>query len=99
MKPDTVAHILLVSLGLIVLYVAWGNASGVLGLGDQCLPTKPEGLHFDSTYQLVYEDDLCSAHVYEYGRLVFVLLSALGLGAVTGGLHRIRQSELRQGLD
>ena len=99
MKPETVVNLLLVSLGPIVLYVAWGNAPGVLGHGNQCLPTKPEGLHFDSTYQLVYEDEYCQAYVYEYGRLVFVLLSGLGLGAVTGGLHRIRQSELGQELD
>lgn len=92
MRPETVVNTVLVSLGIIVLYAAWGNASGVLGLGDQCLPTNPEGLHFDSTYQLVYEHDVCTAYVYEHGRLVFVVLSALGLGAVIGGLHRIRRS-------
>lgn len=84
-------NILLVGLGLVVLYVAWGNVWGVLGLGDQCLPTNPEGLHLDATYQLVYEHDVCTAYVYEYGRPVFIVLSVLGLGGVTGGLHRIRQ--------
>lgn len=91
MKRETALNVLLVALGAVVLYVAWGNAGGVLGLGDQCLPTKPQGLHLDSTYQLVYEHDICTAYVFEYGRPVFVGLSALGLGSVGGGLHRLRQ--------
>lgn len=95
MKKEAALNILLVLFGTLVLYVAWGNAPGVLGLGDQCLPTQPRGLHLDSTYQLVYAHDVCTAAVYEYGRLVFFTLSALGLGTIIGGWHRMRRSTAR----
>jgi hypothetical protein len=84
-------NILLVVFGIAILWVGWGNLLALLLPGGHpCSPPGPEGLHLDSTLQLVYANEQCSVVVYEYAWLTFLSLSALGLAAVISGWHRMR---------
>lgn len=83
----------LVVSGGIVLYVGWGNAITILNPGGHpCGVRDPAGLHFDSTLQLVYANPHCSLVVYDYAWVVFLLLSVVGLSAVTGGVRSITRT-------
>jgi hypothetical protein len=91
MHEKKVQNIPLVAFGIAILWVGWGNALDLLLPGGHpCGPPNLEGLHLDSTLQLVYANEQCSVVVYEYAWLAFLSLSALGLAAVIGGGHRMK---------
>jgi hypothetical protein len=86
-------NVLLIAFGAAVLWVGWGNAFGLLWPGGHpCGVSSPEGLHLDSTLQLVYVNPQCPVVVYDYAWLAFLSLSAVGLTAIIGGRYQMKQT-------
>lgn len=84
--------LVLISFGVGILWVAWGNVLELSNSASVLCYTAPEGLHLDSSFQLVYRSRDCPTVVYEYALSVFLLLSVVGNGAVMGGLYSVKQS-------
>jgi len=92
MEKEKAQNIFIIAFGIAVLWVGWGNAFGFLWPGGHpCGVRNPEGLHLDSTLQLVYANPQCSVVVYDYAWPAFLSLSAVGVTAVIVGWHRLKQ--------
>ena len=97
MDTDSAVNSLLIALGAIPLYMAWPNASGLLGFGTQCFPTRTRGVHLNEYYQLVYEHPDCTAYVYKGAYAYFLLFSLVGIALVAAGIYRHRTNQVRTG--
>ena len=97
MDTDSAVNSLLIALGAIPLYMAWPNASGLLGFGTQCFPTRTRGVHLNEYYQLVYEHPDCTAYVYKGAYAYFLLFSLVGIALVASGIYRHRTNQVRTG--
>lgn len=80
----------IVFLGLDVLWIGWGNAFQLLSIGHACAVGPPQGLHFDGFGRLVYANPQCPMVKYEHANSVFLLVSAVGLSILGGGVYLLR---------
>lgn len=85
MARNAVRCTLSVSLGLLVLYIGWGEGLRFALMGPNACERAgpPSGLHLNAAAQVVYRE--CQ-HVYDFAWLVFALVTVFGLGLLATGV-------------
>lgn len=89
----------LVGLGVVVLWVGWGNAHLLLQVGKACGIGDPVGLHLDGLGRVVYANRHCPLVVYDGAWPTFLALSAVGLAFVGVGARRLRADGPAEGAE